>query len=285
MTNSWEFDLVDSVCEPADKDTNEDGFGYADALAWVIDGASPLSTTRVAESADTDAQWIAQVLDESFSALSAANPTPVEAIRAGITTVEERSDEWTSKPEIPPSAAVGVIKAVGSETIEYAILADVTLAVKTKDNIVVVSDSRADDGNQEAMSRLGKLLGEGAGFREAMGEVRPLLLKRRVTGMNQSGGYWVAATDPSAADQALTGTITGVESIILASDGFARGVDLYGLWPSWQQVLDDEVESLLARYYDLREFEATDPDCRRFPRWSREDDATAARFRISAVSR
>lgn len=282
---SWEFDLIDSVCEPADDDTNEDGFGYTDALAWVIDGASPLSTRRVAESADTDAEWIAKVLDEALSGMHAADTPPVEALRTSIAAVEERSEEWTSVPEIPPSAALGVIRAVGPDAIEYAILADVTLAVKTADDIVVISDSRADDGNQEAMARLAELLTEGADFHEAMREVRPLLLKRRITGMNKPGGYWVAATDPSAADEALAGTITGVESIILASDGFARGVDLYGLWPSWQAILEDESESLLSRYYDLREFETTDPDCRQFPRWSREDDATAARFKISTAER
>jgi hypothetical protein len=55
---------------------------------------------------------------------------------------------------------------------------------------------------------------------------------------NRPGGFWVASTDPGAAEEALTGTLplTAVGSALACTDGVSRLVDYFGY--RWPEVLD-----------------------------------------------
>jgi 8-oxo-dGTP pyrophosphatase MutT (NUDIX family) len=92
---------------------------------------------------------------------------------------------------------------------------------------------------------------------------------------NQPGGFWVAAADPAAAAEALTGSLPTDEigTVGLYSDGITRLVERYSY--SWEQVFD-----LAARFGPralvdaVREAEHADPAPDRW-RGKRHDDATA----------
>jgi hypothetical protein len=55
---------------------------------------------------------------------------------------------------------------------------------------------------------------------------------------NRPGGYWVAAADPQAASQALTGSLPNktLDRAVLLSDGASRLVDPFGL-ATWEELL------------------------------------------------
>jgi len=95
---------------------------------------------------------------------------------------------------------------------------------------------------------------------------------------NREGGYWIAATDPAAADHALTGRIatSDLRRFAVLTDGAARIVDIFGEL-SWQELLDvaetDGPKAVLRR---VRASEQSDPDGVRWPRNKRSDDATLA---------
>jgi hypothetical protein len=77
---------------------------------------------------------------------------------------------------------------------------------------------------------------------------------------NHPDGFWVASTDPDAAQHALTDTVArdGLRRAAVLSDGTTRLVDRFGLldWPSFL-------------------------DGRRWPRGKRHDDASAAYLVLS----
>jgi hypothetical protein len=94
---------------------------------------------------------------------------------------------------------------------------------------------------------------------------------------HRPGGYWVAAADPEAASQAVTGTLPGkaLRRAVLLSDGASRLVDLFGLatWEELVELLDESGPEELLR--QVRAAEAVDPEGRQWPRTKRSDDATA----------
>jgi hypothetical protein len=95
---------------------------------------------------------------------------------------------------------------------------------------------------------------------------------------NRPGGYWVAAADPMAATQAITGSLARKELhlAVLLSDGASRLVDVFGLatWSELLALLDDGGPAELVGR--VRVAEAADPQGRRWPRTKSSDDATVA---------
>jgi hypothetical protein len=95
---------------------------------------------------------------------------------------------------------------------------------------------------------------------------------------NTSGGFYVASTDPTAAYQAIRGTLptTTVRRAALLSDGATRLVERFGLM-DWRQLLDllsaSGPEELIHR---TREAERGETDAQRNARRGKKhDDATA----------
>ncbi|QMU79763.1 integrase [Streptacidiphilus sp. PB12-B1b] len=141
---------------------------------------------------------------------------------------------------------------------------------------VVVSDHRVQQVVRDQRLRLADELA-------GLDRTRRLhaLVRAQRSAMNVQGGYWVAAADPKAAAEALTGSVplARVRTAALLSDGAARAVDDFGVldWPGLLALLAAQgPEGLIAR---TRELERGDPDGRRWPRGKRHDDATAVVLR------
>jgi len=94
---------------------------------------------------------------------------------------------------------------------------------------------------------------------------------------NRDGGFWVASTDPLAADQALTGTtaVSHVHAAALLTDRAADLVTRYQLttWRHLLGILDQLGPTELIR--QVRGAERSDPHGERWPRSKTHDDASA----------
>ena len=95
---------------------------------------------------------------------------------------------------------------------------------------------------------------------------------------NHPDGFWVASTDPAAAQHALTDTAprAGLHRAAVLSDGATRLVDRFSLldWPSFLNILAEQgPDAIIAQ---VRAAEGSDPDGQRWPRGKRHDDASAA---------
>jgi hypothetical protein len=253
---------------------SEDRFGGFGAMAWILDGASSVSAQRVT-TARSDATWIVEQLEDELLAL-ADRPEPLQVLVAEALehTAQRAHDEWTAVPAAPPSAALGIVRRVGDRT-DFLVLADVSIIVRTEAGVLWLIDRRVDVHNEPARIAMAKYLSSGMGFDEAKAKTDPHLAAPRQQAMNKDGGYWVASNDPAAARHALTGSLDHVDEVILATDGFMRAVDLFGL-VRHEDLFDADFGELGRQ---IRRAEQDDPETERFPRWSRSDDMCAHKLR------
>jgi hypothetical protein len=173
-----------------------------------------------------------------------------------------------------PSATVLAARASG-DRLEYLVLSDSTLVVERGGGEpLIVTDPRLK-GVYGKLDDPGDLprIGSAGLATHTYEHVRKLAAHR-----NRPGGFWVAATDPTAAAEALTGSLPldQVESVTLLTDGASRIVDRFGLltWTDLLAVLSKDDPREVIRL--TREAEADDPDGKRWPRSKAGDDATIA---------
>jgi hypothetical protein len=91
---------------------------------------------------------------------------------------------------------------------------------------------------------------------------------------NQPGGFWVAASDPIAASEALTGSLEyeDIKTIGVFSDGLSRLYERYGwTWPNIFALMASK--GMYALVDAVRAAETSDPDPTRW-RGKIHDDAT-----------
>jgi hypothetical protein len=271
-------DVVDEPGGPGAR-FSEDRLGMYGSLAWVLDGASNVAKHRVTDdhSFFSDASWLVDRLDHALRTLAVETHLSLRQIvgEAIARTAEQAREEWSGVPDVPPSAALGVIRAEG-DVMEYLVLADISIIVRTDDRIDELTDSRVDLFNTEARETMVALLDAGRTLQEARKEVNHLLAEAR-SHMNKPNGYWVASLDEHAVEKARCGEIPGVREVVLASDGFMRIVRPFGL------ISIDDLFAPDCRLSDLaqrvRRAERDDPEARAYPRWSVSDDLCAKRLR------
>jgi hypothetical protein len=171
-----------------------------------------------------------------------------------------------------PSATVVLLRAL-EERADYLAMADATLLLDTSEGLRVISDARVNQlAGKERAAANQVPVGSALKLRCRVQLTRALRRAR-----NQPGGYWVAAADPRAASQAVTGTLpaTSLRRAVLLSDGASRLVDLFELatWEELLALLDENGPEELLR--QVRAAEVADTEGRQWPRTKRSDDATA----------
>ncbi|GLW07890.1 hypothetical protein Misp01_30200 [Microtetraspora sp. NBRC 13810] len=173
-----------------------------------------------------------------------------------------------------PSATVVLVRRTG-DILDWLVLADSVLILDTPgtDPMVVCDDREAQVGNQYR-GPMNAATGGTPEHRQALSRYMDAMRAHR----NTDGGFWVAAVDPLAAEQALTGTIPTdhVRAAAILSDGASRLADRFHL-ATWRQALDlldaSGPEELIAQ---VRKAEHSDPNGTRWRRGKIHDDATAA---------
>jgi Protein phosphatase 2C len=265
--------------QPGSQDAaNEDWAGVlAPGLAVVLDGLSAPDGTGTGCRHGTP--WFVSQLGPRLLAL-AADPARslADALAEAIRQVASLHPGCDLTHPGTPSATVVLLRAL-EDRADYLALADATLLLDTSEGLKVVTDERVS-----------QLAGK---EREAANQVptgSALKLRRRAQltralrrARNRPGGYWVAAADPRAASQAVTGTLpaTSLRRAVLLSDGASRLVDLFELaiWEELLALLDENGPDELLR--QVRAAEAVDPEGRQWPRTKRSDDATAVYLALS----
>jgi hypothetical protein len=162
---------------------------------------------------------------------------------------------------------------------DYLALADATLLLDTADGLQVVSDERVNQfagKEREAANRVPT--GSALKLRR-----RALLTRALRRARNRPGGYWVAAADPQAASQALTGSLPSktLQRAVLLSDGASRLVDPFQL-ATWEELLEESGPDELLR--QVRAAEAADPEGRQWPRTKRSDAAAAVYLALDGMA-
>lgn len=273
---SWQ--AVDSVSQAKPGGVTEDLAGTEGPVAWILDGASAVTDDHLAHGHPSDACWLVERLDRALRDLAGSGADLERLVAQAIASVAEAATkEWDRRPDVPPSAALGVVRRDG-DGVECSVLADVSVVVRTPRGVAEVCDRRVDHTSAPVLAAMAGHLTGGVPYEQVLTEIRPLLAAHRQVHMNTDGGYWVASLDESAASRSLRRSYRGVDEVVLATDGFMRALRPFGLLPGLAALFEPDLR--LADVADqIRSAELADPDTRRFPRWSRHDDLLAIRLR------
>ncbi|MGW1882891.1 hypothetical protein [Streptomyces sp. NPDC001970] len=175
-----------------------------------------------------------------------------------------------------PTATVVAVR-VRAESLEWLALSDSTIVISGTSELQTIADHRVSDVTTKQRVDMDASLQE---LSEADRRRRLVYAQREI--MNTTDRYWVAAHEPKAAEEALTGWthVSDITAVALLTDGAARHVDDFHemTWPEAMRHLEAEgPQGLIDR---TRRMEHADPDAERWPRSKRHDDATAVLIRF-----
>ncbi|GII25350.1 hypothetical protein [Planosporangium mesophilum] len=176
-----------------------------------------------------------------------------------------------------PASTVCLLRVDG-EHVEYLVLGDSPLVLDCGGRgVEVIADERF--AHTIARLREAALVPDGSQS-VGVGALVPQHTPGKYRYINQSGGYWIAAANPQAAFEAVTGTLplrgpARVRRAALLTDGASRAVEHFRLtdWPGLLDLLTVHGPAELIR--QVRRAEIAD-DTRIQSRHKRHDDATAA---------
>ena len=176
-----------------------------------------------------------------------------------------------------PAAMVVAVRRRGA-SLQYLVLGDSLLVLDRFGSIAVIGDNQPFRAGEQLRREVHATV-PGSPERVAL-HMRYALAVRAAR--NTEHGPWIAAALPKAADHAETGSVPLSELRALAalSDGASRYVERFDLggWPEAMKLLDERGPAELLRR--VREVEATDVVCARWPRGKARDDATALYARL-----
>lgn len=265
------FKILSVGSERGDGDYNEDIVGAHGPFAWIFDGATATGDPRV-PGARSDPQWLARRLDSGMrKAARAGFRGPLsELARYLIEDVRRELRRLSVPTNLPTPYASGALLRLGDQEVEYYILGDVNIVILAGTETIQVTDRRALEMAIEAI-RLAK---GHSGF-----ELKKKQQAFEASFVNRTGGYWVFGACTAAVAHGITSKvpINVPAYILLATDGFTRVIDLFGLFSSWEEVVNHVVargmsgiDSVIS---DIRRAESAAPaDTARI---KKSDDSTA----------
>jgi hypothetical protein len=235
----------------------------------VLDGASHPDPTTL------DGRWIADQLGEELRALLADDPNvDLRAALGNAIGVVARRHDLT--PGASPSTTVNIVRW-NDGTLDVLVLCD---------SPVVVID-RTGETHELRDDRLGNIndeIGRPAGYRQDNREAWRTFVALQGQRRNKTDGYWVAEADPRAAEHAVTATwpLPAVAGVLAMTDGVSRGVDKYGVPPTWREAYELATKDAALLVDVVHQAELSDPVGSRWPRSKCHDDKALAVIQFNA---
>jgi serine/threonine protein phosphatase PrpC len=272
------LDLLQSLSLCGDSASpNDDRAGASARCAWVIDGATDLAPPGLLGDRG-GAAWLAATADAAFGLGEAADlratcAAVFEAVAARYAA--ERRREPAGAWELP-SASFAAVQLVGG-SLEVAWAGDCAILRARADGAV--------DWLTPAPDRAAESV-EAAALGDALGGARtPAVIADRRAARERPGrrvlGVEAAASSTSTDHASVTAALG--DTLLLMSDGFATLVDSYDAYDAPGLMAAVRERGVAALAEKLRAIERDDPNCRRFPRFKRSDDATAIWVRVGGM--
>lgn len=250
---------------------NEDRCGAKGRFAWVIDGATGLGDDELIDG-PSDAAWLAGQMDAAFRefADTAAGPAALLATAALICAekfVAQRRRAPAERYELPTAAVL--LAEFGAEGIALAELGDCAVYVEADGALTRFGGTERGRALEQQNAQNMMVAGGGR-------SPQVVSFLRKVRNMaNMPGGYPIFAPEVGAADGARLHHLPVLAGdALLISDGYEAAIEDYALYDG-KGLLAAARTDVRTPLDALREVEAADPDCRRFPRFKPSDDASA----------
>lgn len=271
---------VSYAIEPASGQVaNEDAVVAAENFVCLLDGATvpaPLPT-----GCEHGTAWFVRRLSARILDVLTAEPAgSLPDLLAGAIERVRGDHDGRCDLDHPgtPASTVCMVRAHAGR-LDYLILCDSPLVLGRAGSIDVVTDLRLQRSSRA--QRQAVMAGAGTVGSEAhWSNVRALTASQRRY-RNVENGFWIAAADPAAARQAVTGSamLEGPDAVthaLLLTDGASRAVDTFSLTDCAGLLTIARQDGPVAVIRMVREAERADPDGVLFPRGKRHDDAAAA---------
>lgn len=276
---SWR--VISQASEKGSAAYNEDMSGATGSCAWIIDGSAFFSGAA-RTTGESEGAWLVRRID----ALLRASPPGDLAFTAWAEGLERqlRRDYAALGEGHPereagegPSAVLGLIRLRRDGAacrIEGAVIGDVSILIQDGDRIERWTDPSSSPFEARTIAAAtsdGHLPGEVISPK-AMAQI----LRNRHS-LNRQGGYW--AVNPGLSWQAglrlFSGSVSLDATILLASDGFMRLVDVIAHHDDRELMDEAKRVGTAGVIAELRRLEGEDPLAERFRRVKIHDDATA----------
>lgn len=278
--------ILDSITH-GPKPPNEDAYGTAHHAAWVIDGATGVSLGPDIL-APSGAAWLAA----SLSDVLATETRPGMDI-AGLLALAERgvADRFAAAvdpareidaPDLP-TGCLGLAVLAG-DRLQLGVIGDISLMHRDRARrLKLLSDHAVEAFGERTMEALRRAVRERPDedpWRAVRVQIRE---NRRFA--NQPGGYSVVHPTLPWAHRVTRDevAVAAGDEVLLASDGFYRLVDHFGLHDPqtlMDAALDFGLEAMVQR---LRAIETQDRGGALAPRVKVHDDATAILLRVEST--
>lgn len=249
---------------------NEDWAGVTPTTAVVLDGLS--SPAELPTGCIHSVNWYVNQLGSSLIARAATSSESLaDCLSSAIVDVTDRHQR-TCDLDNPgtPQATVAMVR-IEETTASWLVLADSIVVFDVAGEVKAIVDHRVDD---TATAERGQALSSTDD--DARRSNISLLVSAQRKLRNREGGYWVAGSDPAAAQHALVGSspLADVSRFAILSDGAGRIAEFGATdWPGVLEIMSKVGPSGLIS--KVRELERLDSQAKRWPRYKVSDDATA----------
>ncbi|USZ71830.1 protein phosphatase 2C domain-containing protein [Natronosalvus halobius] len=257
---------------------NEDLAWHGENTVAILDGATGLGNQSVTDR-ESDGRWyverLAEELSSQFERDRDLETVAAEAVASVSDDFEKLRRAETVAQHERPSAA-GVCCRWTEDKLEYFVLGDCTLIVRSEDGVDVIRGEGPRELDRRVIDTMVDIRNEAGSIpHDALLErVRPMLVEHRAR-QNEPDGYWTFGLDPAATSRGRSGTydLATLRDALLFTDGFEPLCELYDAFEGWKQVLRYVDDNGLERAIRLlRAFENADPGCEAFPRLKPSDD-------------
>ncbi|GAA3076837.1 protein phosphatase 2C domain-containing protein [Streptomyces roseofulvus] len=268
--------LVTESSVPRPHGANEDFAISGPTAAVVLDGAG--MAPGMESGCRHGVAWYVEQLGRRMHAEAARQDSPLaDCLAAAIeSTAKLHRHTCAIDDPLSPSATVAITR-VRDDAFEWLVLGDCTVLI----DVGGTAQAHSDDRLAHVAPKARQLLATRTPGTPERQKAHEALVHEERTRRNTPGGYWVAAADPTAAHEALTGMekVSHTRRAALLTDGAARLVTTFHQtdWTGCLDLLSDYGPDHVIR--KVREAEKPDPDLGRWPRSKQHDDATVAYVR------
>lgn len=261
-----------SAATLAGGDNNQDRYGFGEGWAFVLDGASSFATTQP----DHDGGWYAERLKHAL--VHELTRRPDGATAAIVASAIKAAASAHENPETCPTSTIALARW-SDEAVEAYVLGDSSVALISPDSEEVLTDDRLARIAAATRQAYRSRLRTGCGFDQRHRELLQNLQREQAVRQNRPNGYWIAGSDPAAAQNGLLETRPrhSLCGLVLATDGASNG-RRYGAFETWNSFDLSQPEKHLL---DVEVAEESDPDGVRWPRSKMRDDKTVVAVHLS----
>lgn len=254
----------------SEKPWNEDVWAASGQWAFVLDGASGLSS--VSHMAPlTDAAWLVQGLKAWLMEHILDEDSLESIVRSGIQSLQT---VWQQAGGLEsPSCTITCLR-IHNGQLEYYVLGDSLLLIETPQEVLRFCDPAVEKLDALVIQRMQQLSMEKM---EPFLEMRPYvsdMLQKHRHMKNTPEGYWICDLSAEGLPHALQGSLPleQVQRTALMSDGMMQ-------LQAFRELPDDGFLDLLYRrragcFEQLILLQEEDKRCRRVPRLKKRDDTT-----------